>query len=173
MAETEDRTLHDELEGYRHDRFLPAEIHATRPVGHSGRFGAVAGAHYVDDLQNPDDTDRDDFLLSRLPTAQAHALPAPLPFPFAEYFVPAFDVQYAWYQQRDLPQECELVLVSDGILELMPVEDMVKRYSTLLSARQGAALDLDEMTVGLDVLADKHLPDDIAFLVISRNHADG
>jgi ABC-type Na+ transport system ATPase subunit NatA len=32
---------------------------------------------------------------------------------------------------------------------------------------------LDEMTAGLDVLADKHLPDDIAFLVISRGRSDG
>jgi serine phosphatase RsbU (regulator of sigma subunit) len=75
--------------------------------------------------------------------------------------------------QCDLPRECELVLVSDGILELMPEEDMLKRYSALLSARQGTNLDLDEMTAGLDVLADKHLPDDIAFLVISRSHRDG
>ena len=75
--------------------------------------------------------------------------------------------------QCDLPRECELVLVSDGILELMPEESMLKRYSALLSARQGTGLDLDEMTAGLDVLADKHLPDDIAFLVISRSHADG
>jgi hypothetical protein len=29
------------------------------------------------------------------------------------------------------------------------------------------------MTVGLDVLADQHLPDDIAFLIINRNRSDG
>ena len=75
--------------------------------------------------------------------------------------------------QCDLPRDCVLVLVSDGILELMPEDTMLKRYSTLLSGMQGTVLDLDEMTVGLDVLADKHLPDDIAFLVINRCHADG
>lgn len=75
--------------------------------------------------------------------------------------------------QCDLPRECVLVLVSDGILELMPVDAMLERYSTLLSAMHGTDLDLDEMTVGLDVLADKHLPDDIAFLVICRCHGDG
>jgi len=74
--------------------------------------------------------------------------------------------------QCDLPQDCVLVLVSDGILELMSEDTMLKRYSTLLSGMQGTVLDLDEMTVGLDVLADKHLPDDIAFLVINRCHAD-
>ena len=75
--------------------------------------------------------------------------------------------------QCDLPQEYMLVLVSDGILELMPEETMLQRYSALLPDMQGAGLDLDGMTAGLDVLADKHLPDDIAFLVISRSPGDG
>jgi phosphoserine phosphatase RsbU/P len=75
--------------------------------------------------------------------------------------------------QCELPQECVLVLVSDGILELMPEESMLQRYSDLLQSTKGADLDLDEMTAGLDVLADKHLPDDIAFLVINRSPADG
>ena len=63
----------------------------------------------------------------------------------------------------------DLVLVSDGILELMPVDTLQQRYSGLLSRSQGEALDLDEMTAGLDVLSDKHLPDDIALMVIDRN----
>jgi len=71
--------------------------------------------------------------------------------------------------QCELPREWVLVLVSDGILELMPEDAMLERYSALLSAD----LDLDEMTAGLDVLADQHLPDDIAFLVISRSPGDG
>ena len=75
--------------------------------------------------------------------------------------------------QCDLPRECVLVLVSDGILELMPEDAMLERYSALLAATQGTDLDLDEMTVGLDVLADQHLPDDIAFLIINRDHSDG
>ncbi|MBT8120905.1 MAG: SpoIIE family protein phosphatase [Gammaproteobacteria bacterium] len=75
--------------------------------------------------------------------------------------------------QCDLPEKCILILVSDGILELMPEDDMLKRYGTLFSENQGAAEMLDNMTAGLDVLADKHLPDDIAFLMISRGHDDG
>jgi hypothetical protein len=65
------------------------------------------------------------------------------------------------------------MLVSDGILELMPEDAMLERYSALLAATQGTDLDLDEMTVGLDVLADQHLPDDIAFLIINRDRSDG
>ena len=75
--------------------------------------------------------------------------------------------------QCDLPQESVLVLVSDGILELMPEDAMLERYGTLLAGSQGTDLDLDEMTIGLDILADKHLPDDIAFLVISRSGGNG
>jgi serine phosphatase RsbU (regulator of sigma subunit) len=75
--------------------------------------------------------------------------------------------------QCDLPRDCVLVLVSDGILELMPEDTMLKRYITLLSGTQGTNLDLDKMTSDLGVLADKHLPDDIAFLVISRSRGDG
>ena len=73
----------------------------------------------------------------------------------------------------DLPEECVLVLVSDGILELMPEDDIVKRYGAVLSENRGAASMLESMTVGLDVLADKHLPDDIAFLMISRGQDNG
>jgi len=61
-------------------------------------------------------------------------------------------------------------MVSDGILELMPVETLQKRYGELLShSLEGTGLDLREMTVGLEVLADKHLPDDIAIMVITRH----
>jgi len=74
--------------------------------------------------------------------------------------------------QHELAQECVLVLVSDGVLELMSEEAMLKRYSALLAGARGMGPVLDEMTAGLDVLADKHLPDDIAFLVISRNRSD-
>ena len=75
--------------------------------------------------------------------------------------------------QCDLPGECVMVLVSDGILELMPEDDMSKRYGAVLSDSQGAIQQLDNITAGLDVLADKILPDDIAFLMISRDHDDG
>ena len=71
--------------------------------------------------------------------------------------------------QIDLPQAFDLVLVSDGILELMPPDKLQLRYSALLSRSKGKTLDLDEMTAGLEVLADKHLPDDIAVMVIDRN----
>jgi len=92
----------DDLARYRQDRFLDSRAFATRPWGPSDAFGFVAGADHADDLQNPDDTDRDDFVLDRLPEARVHALPQGLPF--ARWLVPALDVRYAWYQQQELPQ---------------------------------------------------------------------
>ncbi len=77
------------------------------------------------------------------------------------------DAEYST-QQVDLPDAFDLVLVSDGILELMPADRLQQRYSALLSGSQSTDLNLDEITIGLDVLADKHLPDDIALMVIDR-----
>jgi hypothetical protein len=52
----------------------------------------------------------------------------------------------------------------------MPVETLQKRYGELLAdSLDGTGLDLKEMTVGLEVLAEKHLPDDIAIMVITRH----
>jgi serine phosphatase RsbU (regulator of sigma subunit) len=82
------------------------------------------------------------------------------------------DAQYSLHE-CELPPEFVLLLVSDGILELMPVDAMLKRYTALLAERRVGQLDLDRITDGLDVLADKHLPDDIAFLAVSRSHEDG
>ena len=69
----------------------------------------------------------------------------------------------------DLPETFDLVLVSDGILELMPADKLQQRCSAFLSRSQGIDLDIDEMAAGLDVLVAKHLPDDIALMVIDRN----
>lgn len=81
------------------------------------------------------------------------------------------DAQFRVWQ-CELPGEFFLVLVSDGILELMSEAGLLERYRTLLSGTQGVNLDMDEMARGLDAVSDKHLPDDIAFLVINRRDSD-
>ncbi len=106
----------DELDHYRPDRFMPSVAFATRKFGNTDAFGFVAGARFADDLQNPDDTDRDDFLLQRWLEASYHALPAALPF--ASWLVPALDLHYAWYGQRDRPQDAygaDLLESGDGL----------------------------------------------------------
>ncbi|MCG8588704.1 MAG: LPS assembly protein LptD [Proteobacteria bacterium] len=61
------------------DRFLESSVFAFRHAGRTGRLGLVAGARYADDLQNPDDRDRDRFLLQRLPELEAQWLPGRIP----------------------------------------------------------------------------------------------
>ncbi|RIL05876.1 MAG: hypothetical protein DCC71_08720 [Proteobacteria bacterium] len=65
---------------YRRDRFLRSTGWLGTRFGDApGRFGFVAAGQSADDLQNPDDQDRDDFLLQRLPSAKAAALPGGVP----------------------------------------------------------------------------------------------
>jgi len=91
-----------ELRSWRTARYLPAVASAEGRAGGAGRFGVVAGAEYFNDRQAPDDTDRDDFVLQRLPEVGLHALPGgvgPL-----HWLVPTLDVSYARFDQSELPQ---------------------------------------------------------------------
>jgi LPS-assembly protein len=92
----------EDLAAWRSDRYLSPVGFVEGRAGDGGRLGMVAGAEHFDDRQNPDDTDRDDFVLDRLPQVDLVALPGaagPL-----EWLVPALHVQYTWFQQRELPQ---------------------------------------------------------------------
>ena len=105
----------EELRSSRTERFLPADASAEGRAGGAGRFGMLAGARYVDDRQAPDDTDRDDFLLQRLPELGLHALPGSLG-PLS-WLVPALDVAYVRFDQRDRPQSAfsdPRLVTSDG-----------------------------------------------------------
>jgi lipopolysaccharide assembly outer membrane protein LptD (OstA) len=66
---------------YRHDRFLTSSgLVGTTLGGPSDRFATSLSVLSTDDLQNPDDQDRDNFLLQRLPAVAAEALPESAPF---------------------------------------------------------------------------------------------
>jgi len=91
-----------DIRRYDDDRYLQSSGSASKPLGRSGAFGFVGAARYADDLQNPDDTDRDDFLLQRLPELSGQALPVQLPF--ARWLVPAMDVEYVYFHQAERPR---------------------------------------------------------------------
>ena len=93
----------EDLAWGRSESFLNSRAFVTAGLGGAGVAGATLGAEYRDDLQSPDDTDRDRFVLQRLPSAEVQALPTPLPF--ARWLVPALDVEYAWFQQRTRPDD--------------------------------------------------------------------
>ncbi len=84
-----------ELGDYRHNRFLQSVAFAQRNFGEDGRIGLIGGAMFADDLQSPDDSDRDNYLLQRLPELNLAVLPAPTPW--TERLVPSLDAQYVYF----------------------------------------------------------------------------
>lgn len=103
------------LGGGRVDRFLESTGFLTRPIGDLGRFGAAAGATYADDLQSPDNLDRDDFTLQRLPDVWLHDLPGAVPG--IPTLVPAFtgDYTYFYRSQSATSQLGSQRLSADGL----------------------------------------------------------
>jgi serine phosphatase RsbU (regulator of sigma subunit) len=74
-------------------------------------------------------------------------------------------------RQCELPPHGDLLLVSDGILELMPEAALLERLNELLPTME--AMDLDGLAEELGVLPDRQLPDDIALLAFSRGRGNG
>lgn len=93
----------DDFAGFRSERFLPSEALAEGTLGGAGAFGLHGLASYRDGLANPDDSDRDDYLLQRLPELAGAAVAQELPF--FRWLVPALDVEYVYFHQRDRPQD--------------------------------------------------------------------
>ncbi len=67
-----------DLSGVRIDRYLESRAFVFRHFGASGRFGLTASSWIADDLQNPDDSDRDRFVMQRLPDVALSMLPTPI-----------------------------------------------------------------------------------------------
>jgi lipopolysaccharide assembly outer membrane protein LptD (OstA) len=86
----------DDIPGARSDRFLSSSGWATWG-GRGGLFAALQ-AEVFDDLQSPNDLDRDDFLLQRLPQLDAAVLPRSIggfPLRFG------LDSRYTYFYQAD------------------------------------------------------------------------
>src|SRR5262245_61740447 len=125
--------FHD-LGGHRNDRFLESTAFAGRNFGADGRFGLVGAVDYANDLQSPDDLDRDEFVLQRLPMLDFAMLPAPAPW--LRWLVPALDVEYTYFRsQRDQ----NAVFADTGIDGLFDASERGPG-----GAPQGSAPDLDQ-----------------------------
>ena len=101
MSDNEYAFDFSDLHGRQRDRFLESHAFVFRHFGESGRYGAVLSAAYADDLQAPEDQDRDRFLLQRLPRMEFSALPEPTPLPGLRWLVPALDAEYTLFRPRD------------------------------------------------------------------------
>jgi len=93
----------EEFRPYTGDRFLESVASLSKRFGREGwgSVGAFAAARYADDLQSPDDQDRDAFLLQRLPEAGLTRVSQPLPG--ASWLLPSMDVRYAYFHYREDP----------------------------------------------------------------------
>jgi sigma-B regulation protein RsbU (phosphoserine phosphatase) len=71
-------------------------------------------------------------------------------------------------QTIELPEKFTLCMFSDGILEILPPEQLVDKEATLLESMQMAPQDLDSLisSFGVDVMDE--IPDDIAVLMVKR-----
>lgn len=91
----------DEVRQRRADRRLIAQGFLERGFGASERFGAALNARFADDMQNPDDRDRDDTMLQRLPGGRVSVLPGGVPW--LPRLVASMDVDYANFWQDHEP----------------------------------------------------------------------
>jgi sigma-B regulation protein RsbU (phosphoserine phosphatase) len=80
----------------------------------------------------------------------------------------------ASYRTRDydLPERFGLVLVSDGVLELLPAHTSRTRLQNFLNYLQ-PELDLEAMIKGFRLPEDEPLPDDVTFLLVTRESTHG
>ncbi len=84
------------------DRFLVSNAFVGRSFADDGRFGALTALVFSNDLQNPNDQDRDRFLLQRLPTVAGVVLPAAVAdsIPVLDRIVPSFGLEYSFFYPR-------------------------------------------------------------------------
>jgi lipopolysaccharide assembly outer membrane protein LptD (OstA) len=99
-----------DFRSFRRDRYLESQLFGFRHYLTDGSLGAVGSVLWADDLQNPDDVDRDDFVLQRLPDLSASWLRTPLPQALG--LVAAVDLDYTHFRPRQDPENSLRVSVA-------------------------------------------------------------
>ncbi len=87
-----------EFAPYRYDRHLDSLAFVENRFGASRQYGLSGELRYADDLQNPDDSDRDRLWLQRLPDVKASALPAGA---LGDHVFWSFDTRYTYFTSLD------------------------------------------------------------------------
>jgi lipopolysaccharide assembly outer membrane protein LptD (OstA) len=137
-----------DFRAYRRDRFLNSTgLVGTAFGGPSERFATSLSATSSDDLQNPDDQDRDNFILQRLPEFQVAALPESAPV--VPGLVASGDLEFVNYQRYGDP--------ANAFADSLRVDDLF--YDTGFDAVQTGQ---ERDTRGVKVLFDAHLDDQTA-----------
>ena len=137
-----------DLSRFRRDRYLTSNVFLTKHLGEEGAYGFVGAALIADDIQSPNNQDRDPYMLQRLPDLEFTALPARAPW--VELLVPSLHAEYAYFAQFQNPSE-----VFEG---LSPVGDDIF-YDTGIDALP----DAQELGSGVDPHGDDFDPPDDKF----------
>lgn len=98
----------DDFDAYRADRFLHSRGLAATRFGPSEAFGFETAVLVTDDLQNPDDQDRDNLLLQRLPQLTWSAAPGSVPL--LAGLVASADLEYVNFQRFGDPNDATRAL---------------------------------------------------------------
>jgi lipopolysaccharide assembly outer membrane protein LptD (OstA) len=88
-----------EFSNLRHERYIQSKAFVEKRFGPLERYAVSGGVWWADDLQNPDNRDRDEFLLNRLPNLKLTGAPHSLPG-FARRLFASFDVDYTHFYSR-------------------------------------------------------------------------
>jgi lipopolysaccharide export system protein LptA len=93
------------LDQFRRNRFLESNVSLTKNFGRYSPFGSYIAVRWADDLQGPDDQDRDEFLLQRLPEVSFAQAASFLPdaLPFMDRLLTSFDIDYTHYWYKNDP----------------------------------------------------------------------
>jgi lipopolysaccharide export system protein LptA len=96
-----------DISGKRQNRYLKSNAFVFNQFGVGDRLGFVVSTQVADDLQSPDDLDRDPYLLQRFPNLELKVLPQPLELdvPIVDRLVPSLDVQYTYFGQLNNPND--------------------------------------------------------------------
>ena len=76
-------------------------------------------------------------------------------------------------QRESLPERFVLVLISDGVLEILPQKSQREKHAAMLAVISRVPPTVDAMTSALGLHSERELPDDIALLVVRKGGGDG
>jgi lipopolysaccharide assembly outer membrane protein LptD (OstA) len=143
---------------FRKDRFIESQAFLETRFGPLDRYGFFGSVQYAEDQQNPDDQDRDEFLLQRMPQLHASGVPQRLD-KIVPGLVGSFDVDYVNYWPRDSASDVfdDTPLVNDRFvdtgIDAIPDGEERDREGRVVRSDGTVLLENGTVTTVADILA--------------------
>jgi lipopolysaccharide assembly outer membrane protein LptD (OstA) len=143
---------------FRRDRFVESQAFLEKRFGPLDRYGFYGAVQYAEDQQNPDDQDRDEFLLQRMPQLHASGVPQRLDR-FVPGLVGSFDIDYVNYWPRESASDVfdDTALVNDQFvdtgIDAIPDGQERDREGRVVRADGTVVLENGMVTTVSDILA--------------------